>query len=148
MSFVEPPAYQPMVGDPDDHRPNTTWALAADPGDSSGRVDSITVLFERCAPGDRIPLHVHETDEAVVLHAGSVEYVLGGSRRRVAAGATVFIPAGTPHGMLNDTDDVAVVTAIFPTTKLSFKYLASNPEPGRTGITNTEMQYLDPRAPA
>ena len=146
MSFVEPPVFAPMVGDPDDHRPNTTWAAVVDPGDSSGRVDSMTVLFERCAPGDRIPLHVHESDEAVIVTEGSVEYRLGDETRTIVAGTTVFIPAGTSHGMANASSELAVITAVFPTTSLSIRYLESNPEPGKSGITNADMQRLDARA--
>lgn len=40
-----------MVGDPDDHRPNTTWRLAVDPA-PRGALAELSFLEERCAPGD------------------------------------------------------------------------------------------------
>jgi hypothetical protein len=32
MSIVERTPMEPMVGDPDDHRPDTSWGLLVDPG--------------------------------------------------------------------------------------------------------------------
>jgi len=59
LSIVEGYRLEPMVGDPDDHRPNTVWALLVDPGDDAGRVDDLAVISERIGAGDRIPLHEH-----------------------------------------------------------------------------------------
>ena len=68
MSIVEGYTFEPMVGDPDDHRPETRWALLVDPGGPEGRVDGFALITERIAPGDRIPLHVHRDDELVIVH--------------------------------------------------------------------------------
>ena len=54
MSIVEGYEFEAMVGDPDDHRPDTRWALLVDPGGPEGRVDRLAVITERIAPGDRI----------------------------------------------------------------------------------------------
>ena len=94
----------PMVGDPDDHRPNTSWSLIVDPGDSNGRVDSLAIIREAIAAGDRIPLHTHDVDEAITIIDGEAEARLGDDRRRVGPGTTIFIPAGTPHGAANIGD--------------------------------------------
>ena len=87
-----------MVGDPDDHRPGSTWALLVDPGDDRGRVEALAVISERIGPGERIPLHVHRVDE-VILPRGPGRFRLGEEEQTVDDGAVVFIPAGVPHGL-------------------------------------------------
>src|SRR4029078_9106536 len=52
VSIVEGYEFEAMVGDVDDHRPNTRWALLVDPGGPEGRVASFGVIKERIAPGD------------------------------------------------------------------------------------------------
>jgi len=54
VSIVQPGPFEPMVGDPDDHRPNTHWRLVVDPGDEAGQVDGMALLVERMAVGDRL----------------------------------------------------------------------------------------------
>ena len=49
MSIVEGYTFEAMVGDPDDHRPDTNWALLVDPGGPHGRVDTFAVIRERIA---------------------------------------------------------------------------------------------------
>ncbi len=61
---------EPMVGDPDDHRPDTRWGLLVDPGDTNGRVDSLAIIREVIAVGDRIPLHTHDVDEVTTILDG------------------------------------------------------------------------------
>lgn len=43
------------------------------------------VLMERCATGDRIPLHRHDVDEVVIVVEGDGEYHLAGEVQHVAA---------------------------------------------------------------
>ena len=76
MSIVERYRFEEMVGDPDDHRPNSTWALVVDPGDSVERVDDLAVISERIAAGDRIPLHIHRVNEVILAH-GEGQFTLG-----------------------------------------------------------------------
>jgi quercetin dioxygenase-like cupin family protein len=129
MSIVEGYAFEPMVGDPDDHRPETMWSLVVDPGDGAGRVDDLAVISERIAPGDRIPLHVHRVNEVILAH-GSGRFTLGDVSRAVGDGAVVFIPAGVPHGFANDGDAPLPLQAVFPTTRVWIRTLERNPAPG------------------
>lgn len=64
MSIVEGYTFEPMVGDPDDHRPETRWALLVDPGGPEGRVDGFALIAERIAPGDRVWLRYLERNPA------------------------------------------------------------------------------------
>ena len=130
MSIVEDYGFEAMVGDPDDHRPESAWALLVDPGDTSGRVDDLAVVSERIAPGDRIPLHVHRVNEVILAH-GPGRFTLGGDVRPVDDGAVVFVPAGVPHGFQNDGSSPLPLQAVFPTTRVWLRYLERNAAPGR-----------------
>jgi quercetin dioxygenase-like cupin family protein len=129
VSIVEGYRFEPMVGDPDDHRPDTRWALLIDPGGPDGRVDRFAVIAERIAPGDRIPLHIHRDDELVIVH-GSGRYRLGDEERDVHDGAVVFIPAGTPHGITNTGSAALPIEGVFATTRIWLRYLERNAAPG------------------
>jgi quercetin dioxygenase-like cupin family protein len=120
--------YEPMVGDADDHRPRTTWRVAIDP-DGNDAVGMV-VLMERCAPGDRIPLHRHDVDEVVVVVEGTGAYHLDGAVHDVAAGDVVFIPAGMTHGTVNAGEIPLHVHAVFPSTRVRMEMLDRNPAPG------------------
>ena len=131
----------PMVGDPDDHRPNTSWGLIVDPGDANGRVGSLAVIREAIAAGDRIPLHTHDVDEAITILEGEAEARLGEERRSVGPGTTIFIPAGTPHGTSNIGDTPLQIHAVFPATTIEIAMLERNPAPGTEGDAPRRSRY-------
>src|SRR5688500_2425460 len=139
MGIVRRTSLEPMVGDPDDHRPNTTWRLAVDPG--TGRVANLSFLEEHCAAGDRIPLHRHDVDEVVVVIAGQGSYSLDGEDHGVSSGDVIFIPAGTEHGTANLGDDVLHVHAVFPARSVLMEMLERNPAPGTDGDPPMTTRY-------
>ena len=141
MSIVPGFTMEPMVGDPDDHRPNTMWTLLTDPGDEHGRVEHLAVIREAIAVGDAIPLHTHDVDEAITILAGTGIGRLGDGRRRVEAGAVVFIPAGVPHGTINDGDEALEVHAVFPATTIEIAMLERNPAPGTEDDAPRRSRY-------
>ncbi len=132
MSIVDGYEFSAMVGDADDHRPDTDWSAVVDPGDDSGRVDDLAVLSERIAAGDGIPLHVHRVNEVILSH-GRGQFTLGNQTRSVDDGAVIFIPAGTPHAFRNDSDQPLPRQAVFPTTRVWIQMLERNPSPGPEG---------------
>lgn len=129
MGIVHDAPYEPMVGDPDDHRPDTTWRLAVDPGTGSQHAE-LAVLLERCAVGDRIPLHRHDVDEVVTILDGDAAYHLHGEEQHVSTGDVVFIPAGVVHGMANAGSRAVHLHAVFPARKVRMEMLERNPAPG------------------
>ena len=129
MSIVDGFAFEPMVGDPDDHRPASEWAVVVDPGGPAGRVDNLAVILEHIGPGDRIPAHIHAVDE-VILPDGPGRFRIGDEIQRVAPGAVVFIPAGAVHGLENDGAEPLPIRAVFPATKVWLRYVERNPAPG------------------
>jgi quercetin dioxygenase-like cupin family protein len=129
MSIVDGYRLEPMVGDPDDHRPDSAWALVVDPGGPAGRVDDLAVIVEAVGPGDRIPLHVHRVNEVIVAH-GEGRFRLGAEERAVGDGSVVFIPAGVVHGCHNPGQSPLRIEAVFPTTRVWLRYVERNPAPG------------------
>jgi len=125
MSIHERPTLQPMVGDLDDHRPGSRWALVADP-----EVRGLTAIVEDIAPGDRIPLHTHPQEEAIVIASGQAHVRVGDEEREVEAGAVLLVPAGMPHGTRNTSSEAVRVYAVFPATTIGIAYLERNPAPG------------------
>ena len=129
MSIVRGYQLEAMVGDPDDHRPGSQWAVLADEGDASGRVEGLAVIVEEIGPGERIPLHVHRVDEVILPH-GPGRFRLGDTTSEVDDGTVVFIPAGTAHGLENPGAAPLPIQAVFPTTRIWLRYLERNPAPG------------------
>jgi quercetin dioxygenase-like cupin family protein len=133
--------------DPDDFRPNSQWALLVD-ASSAGRahVDDITVVIERIAPGDRIPLHSHPVSEVIVIAEGNPDVTLGEETRRVGPGAVIFIPAGTAHGTRNPGTSPVRIHAMFPSEQIGIRYLERNPAPGTEDDEPQPAFTIDARA--
>ena len=141
VAVVRVPPLEPMVGDPDDHRPNSRWALLTDPGDESGTVESLVVIVEEIGVGDRIPLHRHQIDELLLIEAGEAEVRLDATRARVGAGTAVFIPARAEHGATNVGDEPVSIRAIFPSPLVEMESLERNPAPGTEGDPPAHTEY-------
>lgn len=130
-----------MVGDPDDHRPASRWGLKVDPGDTNGRVETLAIIAEEIAPGDRIPLHTHDVDEALTILAGLADTRLGNEQRRVGPGTLIFIPAGTPHGTANAGDGPLQIHAVFPAQTIEIAMLERNAAPGTEADPPRRSRY-------
>jgi quercetin dioxygenase-like cupin family protein len=129
MSVVHGQPSAPMTDDPDDYRPNSSWRLAFDP---EARVD-MTVIYESVGVGDRIPRHVHDVDEVILVEGGSARIFVDGVETEAETGTTVFIPAGTIHGTVNAGEVPVEVRAMFATTTLRMDLVERNPMPGTEG---------------
>ena len=142
MSIVNPGPREPMVGDPDDHRPGSTWRLVVNPGDAEGVVETFAVIDEHIAPGDRIPLHTHDVDELVIVLAGKGETRLGDQRQGIGPGSIVFVPAGARHGTANTPGASALeIHGIFPSTTIEIRMLERNPAPGTEADPPRGLRY-------
>jgi quercetin dioxygenase-like cupin family protein len=53
------------------------------------------------APGAGAPTHHHAVEEIVTILAGQAEFWLDGQTTALAAGQSLIVPAGHPHGFRN-----------------------------------------------
>ena len=136
------PQLEPVVGDPDDHRPASRLGFAVDPGqEDAGRVDTMCMIIEDLAPGDHIPLHRHPIDEAVLAVSGSAEIAIGSRRWPLAPGDAAFIPAGVAHGTRNTGSEDFRLHAFFGSTRIGVEYLERNPGPGAKDHVPACVEY-------
>jgi quercetin dioxygenase-like cupin family protein len=141
VSIVQPGSRQPMVGDPDDHRPRSSWRLVVDPVDAATRVDTLSLIEEEIAVGDRIPLHTHDVDELITVLDGHGVAQLGDERQEVGSGAAIFIPAGVVHGTRNSGTSPLLIHAVFPATEIVIDMRERNPAPGTEGRPPSRVRY-------
>jgi len=113
--------------DPDDWRPNSSWALVAD------RDADMAVIVEHIGVGDAIPLHRHEIDEVIFYLCGEAEVRVGEETYNVRGGDIVVIPAGNVHGTRNTGQEMVELRAIFPCARIDIQYVERNPAPGTVG---------------
>jgi quercetin dioxygenase-like cupin family protein len=149
MAILENPELTPLAaaGDPDDHRTASTWSgPLVDPVSGEGYVRDLCVILEWIAPGERIPLHRHELDEAIVVESGRVELRLGDETRIVEGRSVAFFPAGIAHSARNVGPDDVVYTAFFPSAAIGIEYLDRNPAPGTEGDPPQPQVVYDARA--
>lgn len=135
MAILQQPTYLTCdESDPDDYRPRSTWAFLVDPSDAQRPfVKGLALSIDNIAPGDRVPLHRHPIDEALVVLEGTVELVIGDEVRLVGAGTVAFAPAGVAHGGRNASDGDVKIVGMFASERIGFTYLERNPAPGTEG---------------
>ena len=64
--------------------------------------------------GERVLLHTHPVEEALVFLAGVGEATLGDERVPIAAETSLFVPPGLPHGFRNAGTTPLHVLVVFP----------------------------------
>jgi mannose-6-phosphate isomerase-like protein (cupin superfamily) len=65
-------------------------------------------------PGDRVLLHTHPVEEAVMFLTGTGEATLGDENVAIGPGISLFFPPGLVHGFRNTGTDVLHVIIVFP----------------------------------
>jgi HTH-type transcriptional regulator, repressor for puuD len=65
---------------------------------ADNRLTSGTTTF---APGTGLPLHSHNVEETVLVHAGEATAVIGDDEFDLVAGEATWVPAGVPHRFRN-----------------------------------------------
>lgn len=88
---------------------------------------SLSFILTNTQPNGGPPLHTHESEEAHVLHEGSILYTMAGKTFTATGPYVVRIPAGVPHTFLNTGTSPLNLTAVFPTNAISYTELGRNP---------------------
>ncbi len=89
--------------------------------------ESLSFILTNTQPNGGPPLHVHETEEAHVLHDGSILYTMNGKTFTAQGPYILRIPAGVPHSFINNGNKTLQLTAVFPGKTLTYKELGRNP---------------------
>ena len=81
---------------------------------SGGQTKRLGMITEDLAPGTGVPVHRHlAEDEIIFIHQGQGTATLGADQYPVKAGATVFVPKETWHGLQNTGNDTLIMLAIY-----------------------------------
>ena len=89
-------------------------------GGAFGLAHLTLILGESC-PGLGVPLHRHDCEELIIVHAGRGTYTVGDATVEAGAGEVVVIPTGVPHRWVNHTQEPLVHTAVFPTDRFALE---------------------------
>jgi quercetin dioxygenase-like cupin family protein len=69
--------------------------------------------FSTWAPGAATKQLVHEVDELCYIVSGTGKLSIGGGFVSYQAGQAVLIPAGVPHGVVNDSSEDMTMVYVF-----------------------------------
>ena len=78
-------------------------------------------------PGGGPPLHKHESEEAHVLLAGKMSYLIGDQRFTLEAPSVVKIPADTPHTFMNAGSQPVHLVSVFSDSHFTYTEVGPNP---------------------
>ena len=75
---------------------------------------------EALPPGTSIPVHSHDGyEEVIFIHEGQAVLTLGEQTFAAGPATTLFIPAGTWHGVASSGEDKATMLFIFPNLEMA-----------------------------
>lgn len=92
--------------------PDGSWVCELVSGPMNGA--AATMLgFSTWQPGADTKQLVHEVDELCYIVSGAGKLSIGEERVSYAAGQAVLIPAGVPHGVVNDSGEPMSMVYVF-----------------------------------
>ena len=81
---------------------------------NGGQSTRLGMITEHLAPRTGVPVHRHlAEDEIIFIHQGEGTATLGEDQHLVKAGATVFVPKETWHGLQNTGSETLIMLAIY-----------------------------------
>ena len=104
------------------------------PGEFTHRLDgdrygfeTLSFIISETHPGGGPGLHVHDTEEAHVLLAGTAQYQVGERTFTVQAPYVAKVPAGVPHTFINAGTEPFNLIAVFATKHPNTTRVGPNP---------------------
>jgi uncharacterized RmlC-like cupin family protein len=100
------------------------------------------------APGESLPLHRHHRDdELIFIHTGEARTQVGELSRRAGAGTTLYIPAGTPVGMVNRSVVPVKALVVFAAPHMAdyIRSLGTTPGQPRRNLSPAELEKIRSR---
>lgn len=92
--------------------PGGHWVCELISGPMNGAADTM-LGFSKWAPGASTKQLVHEVDELAYIVSGEGKLSIGDEMVPYHAGDGVLIPAGVPHGVVNDSDAEMTMVYVF-----------------------------------
>ncbi|OFV80659.1 MAG: hypothetical protein A2W26_13305 [Acidobacteria bacterium RBG_16_64_8] len=92
--------------------PDGSWVCELVSGPLNG-AECTTMGFSTWRPGASTRQMVHETEEMAFIVSGEGKLSVGDKFVSYKAGQGVLIPAGVPHGVVNDSDQDMTMVYIF-----------------------------------
>ncbi|MFH0915297.1 MAG: cupin domain-containing protein [bacterium] len=92
--------------------PDGSWVCELASGPLNG-AERTTMGFSTWKPGASTKQMVHETEEMAYIVSGEGKLSVGDKFVSYKAGQGVLIPAGVPHGVVNDSDQDMTMVYIF-----------------------------------
>jgi len=102
--------------------------------------DALSFIMTNTQPNGGPPLHTHVTEEAHVLQEGQMLYLIGDKQFAVQGPYIVRIPAGMPHTFINTGDKPLRLTAVFPSSWLSYTEIGRNPLVRDTSVYHSHRE--------
>jgi quercetin dioxygenase-like cupin family protein len=125
-------------------RPGVTFTLKIGP--NNGGSETMSVVSEDMAPGDRIPTHRHpHADELILIQTGTGKVTLGDQVQVAHAGAVVFIPKDTWISMENVGKDHLTHTDVWSTSGHEEYMRAVSVPAGQPVCPMTEKELMEIR---
>ena len=90
---------------------------------------SIFVAQQWLQPGDRVLMHTHPVEEALIFLAGAGEATLGDETVPIGPGVSLYIPPGVVHGF-HCTEGTLHVMVAFPTPYFAETTIVEDSTPG------------------
>ena len=85
--------------------------------------ESLSVTEMIIEPGYVGGTHTHDTDQAVMVTEGSIQFTVGDETQTVRSGYSMFAPPGVTHRVVNNTWVAARLLVISPTNEPTGNYL-------------------------
>ena len=117
--FIQPSEMRPFYGPPGEFG---YYIDGADYG-----FESLSFIVTETHPGGGPDLHRHDSEEAHVLLAGKVTYLIGDQCFTVDGPYIARVPAGVPHTFLNSGTTPFHLIAVFPRDRPAYIHVAANP---------------------
>ena len=125
-------------------RPGVTFTLKIGP--KNGGSETMAVVTEDMAPGDKIPTHRHpHADELILIQSGTGKVMLGDKVQVAHAGAIVFIPRDTWVSMENIGTDHLTHTDIWSASGHEEYMRAVSVPVGQPVVPMTEQELMEIR---
>lgn len=84
-----------------------------------GGDDTPVSMFVMAYPRGRGPdLHLHPYPETFVVQEGTATFTAGDEQLTVNGGHVVVVPANTPHGFKNHSDEILRVVSVHPSPQV------------------------------